>query len=206
MIVTKGQLIQSLYNSGILTSIELIKAFEKVDRVDFVTANNLINAYQDNALPIGYGQTISQPTTVAFMLEKLQLSAGEKVLDIGSGSGWTTALIAHIVGSEGEVIGVERVPELVEFGKKNLEKYAFNNAKIICAGDTLGFAEKGPYDKVLVSASARSVPVDLIKQLKLGGVLVTPVRNSIYKITRVSEESYEKEEHYGFIFVPLIHQ
>ena len=138
------------------------------------------------------------------MLERLAPQEGDKVLDIGSGSGWTTALLCHIVGEEGSVTGVERVDALVEQGRENLSKFNFNHCRIKQAGEKLGMPDE-QFDRILVSASADEIPEELFLQLKIGGTLVIPVENSIYKFTKISEEEIENEEFYGFVFVPLIY-
>ena len=120
MNVNNEILISHLKEKELLNSKELESAFRVIDRVDFVAEDHKVEAYEDYPLPIGFGQTISQPTTVAFMLELLDLEKGDKVLDVGSGSGWTTSLIAEIVKPQGKVWGVEIIPEMVEFGRKNL--------------------------------------------------------------------------------------
>jgi len=182
----------------------LLNAFETYDRADFVTEDYLPEAYEDYALPIGYDQTISQPTTVAFMLELLDISEGEHVLDVGSGSGWTTALLANLVGDKGSVVGVEIVPELVSFGRKNIEKYGIKNAEIVSAVDEIGFPKNGPYDKILVSASATdAVPEELLVQLKPGGVIVIPVGQSLFQVRKISEDDFQTKEFPGFSFVEL---
>ena len=107
-----------LEEKGVLKSPLLISAFEEVDRADFVPAKLYDFAYEDHPLDIGWGQTISQPYTVSFMLELLSLEEGNIVMDVGYGSGWTTALISHAVGDRGKVYAIERVPELCDFGKK----------------------------------------------------------------------------------------
>src|SRR3989338_11590852 len=128
---TREDLTRHLEKGSKVFKNELVKeAFANVDRKDFVPEDYAYEAYEDYAIPIGYGATISQPTTVAFMLELLDARVGDKVLDIGSGSGWTTALLSKIVGESGEVTGVEIVSELVELGKNNIEKYAGKNVKI----------------------------------------------------------------------------
>jgi len=215
--MTKEELINHLILSGVLKTPQLISAFKKIDRADFVRESLQSEAYEDFPLPIGEGQTISQPTTVAFMLELLKLEPGEKILDVGSGSGWTTALLASCVGIEapkpkvksqkskekGRVIGVEIIPELVEFGQKNLKKYPALPAEIHQAGAELGWPSEAPYDKILVSAAADKVPKELIKQLKVGGTLVIPILNSIWKIDKISDREIAQKEFPGFVFVPL---
>lgn len=200
----KNNLIEHLISRGALNSSNIIEAFRNIDRADFVYDSTMPDIYEDYPLQIGYNQTISQPTTVAIMMEMLSLHKGQKVLDIGSGSGWTTALLSFIVGEEGFVTGVERVEELVKFGSKNLKKYKFENAKIIQAGDKLGIpGEK--FDCILVSAAADEFPLELGEQLKVGAKLVIPVRNSIYEVTKKESGELEVIKHYGFTFVPLIY-
>jgi protein-L-isoaspartate(D-aspartate) O-methyltransferase len=178
--------------------------FDRVDRADFLHSKQKDDKLGDYPIPIGYGQTNSQPTTVAFMLELLQPRAGDRVLDIGSGSGWTTALLAEIVGEKGKVFGVEIVPELTKFGQENLSKYDFKQATIHQADkNTLGFPSEAPFDKILVSAAAKELPEEFIDQLKVGGRLVVPIKNSVWRIDKTSEKSYEEEEFPGFAFVPL---
>jgi len=199
------QLVCHLKSRKRLRTPAIISAFEKVDRADFVLQKYREQAHIDYPLPISQGQTISQPTTVALMLEFLQPQKGDKILDIGSGSGWTTALLAKIAGLEGEVWGVERIPELVELGQNNLKEYNFPNAKILQAGEGIGLPEKAPFEKILVSASAKKFPNELIDQLKIGGRIVIPVGISIWGVDKISETEIKKEEHYyKFIFVPLI--
>ena len=152
--MTNEELIQGLKNDGVLKTKAIEEAFRAVDRARFAGEDSRPVAYMDTALPIGEGQTISQPTVVALCLEWLSVRPGDRVLDVGSGSGWTTALLAHLVGLVGSVIGVERIPELVAFGSKNLGAYAFLQAHIEQAGPELGKPEAAPFDRILVSASA----------------------------------------------------
>lgn len=188
----------------LLRTKELEDAFRKIDRVDFTPEDYKVEAYEDYPLPIGFGQTISQPTAVAFMLELLDLKNGDNVLDVGSGSGWTTALIAEMVKSQGKVWGVEIIPELVKFGGKNLAKYNFPNVKIIQASKQIGLFEHAPYDKILVSAEAESLPQELLKQLKIGGIIVIPIKNTLYKIEKLAGGKIKETAFPGFVFVPLV--
>ena len=223
-------LIDSLIEEGWLKTPRIIEAFRKIRRVDFLFAlptgrpEDLEEMAEFNeALSIGCGQTISQPLVVAFMMELLEPKAGEKILDIGSGSGWTTALLAEIVGKKGKVIGVEIVPELKAFGEKNASKYNFVKegiAKFILADGSKGYEKEAPYDKILASASAGKLPRAWKEQLKSGGRIVCPIGNSIWLFVKKNKEKgdepsvhlhsaqegfvFEEKEYPGFIFVPLI--
>jgi protein-L-isoaspartate(D-aspartate) O-methyltransferase len=192
--------------SGTLRTPEIIDAFHTVDRKYFIPDSFSEYMYIDKPLPIGEAQTISQPSTVAFMLELLQPQKGDTVLDIGSGSGWTTALLCSIVGKEGSVLGLERVDLLVEKGRNNLSQFLFGEqCRIEKAGKALGIPGKR-FDKILVSASAEEIPESLFDQLKTGGVLVIPVQHSIFRFEKISDREVKKEEYPGFVFVPLIHE
>lgn len=197
------RLINAIIKSGYLKSPKIKKAFLEVDRSHFLRSGAM-SAYYDMPLLIGKGQTNSQPSVVAFMLELLDPQEGEKILDIGSGSGWTTALLCYLVGQNGEVTGVERFDELVQFGSNNLQKFnPYNNCKIIKAKeDYLGIKGK-QFDKILISASAEYFPEILLEQLGENGTIVMPIKNSIFKITKEKDE-IEKTEFPGFVFVPLI--
>ena len=187
----------------VFKSPEIKKAFEKIDRADFVSDDYKNEAYEDYPLSIGYGQTISQPTTVAFMLELLEPAKGNKILDVGSGSGWTTALLSEIVGDEGNVTGIEIVPELVYFGQKNLAKYGYKNSKIVKANEKIGLKSEAPYDRILVSACFENkIPAELVNQLKIGGIIAASVDDSICKIEKISEEKIKQICYEGFAFVP----
>lgn len=196
-------LLQKMIASGVLHTPNIIEAFHAIDRADFIPEELRTHAYEDCPLPIGYGQTISQPSTVAFMLELLSPHAGHHVLDIGSGSGWTTALLAHIVGSEGSVRGLERVEPLMSESLRHLQTYQFDQAHIALASTELGDTAHAPFDRILVSASATSFPQELLTQVCEGGILVLPVREAIWKITRIEHQPlFEKFD--GYVFVPLI--
>lgn len=179
-------------------------AFEKVDRAQFMPKDVRHLADVDNAVPIGFGQTISQPYTVRLMLEWLDPQPGDKVLDVGSGSGWTTALLSYLVGPKGKVYAVERVPDLLEFGRDNAQRAGIKNAQFFPAGDELGLPEEAPFDRVLVSASADELPQELVDQVKTGGKMVIPVQYDILEISKVSKDEIDIQKHPGFVFVPLL--
>lgn len=200
-------LIESLIQDGWLKTPGIIEAFRKIKRADFMTEDIKNLAELNEALPIGYSQTISQPLTVAFMLEQLRPEPGQKILDIGSGSGWTTALLAYIVGEKGKIIAIEIIPELKEFGEKNVAKYNFIKrglVKFICADGSKGYQKEAPFDRILASAAAEEIPGAWKEQLKIGGRIVTPVENSIWTLIKKSESDFEEIEHPGFAFVPLV--
>ncbi len=215
-------LIDDLIKNGWLKTPRIIKAFKEIKRADFLSASVFKRedieslAELNEALPIGYGQTISQPLVVAFMLEQLNPKQGDKILDVGSGSGWTTALLAHIVSQNGnvkpqsergKVIAIELIPELKEFGERNVAKYNFVEkgiAEFICGDGSKGYEKEAPFDNILASASAQEIPQAWKDQLKIGGRIVTPVKSSIFVLTKKGEGDFEEQEHYGFAFVPLI--
>lgn len=197
---TEEELVSHLKRYGVLRSKNLISAFMHIDRADFIRPEYFEEAYEDYPLPIGQGQTISQPYTVAFMLEALHLHPSDSVLDIGSGSGWTTALIAHCAK---EVVGIERLDDLVRFGRRNLERYNLSNASIIRAGSELGIPGR-TFDKILVSAAARTLPESLLSQLRNGGRLVIPVEHAIVVVAKDDQGMISQSFFEGFNFVPLI--
>ena len=191
---------------GALRTPRIIEAFRKVDRKLFIPDDFRDFIYSDRPLPIGNEQTISQPSTVAFMLELLEPKEGQKILDIGSGSGWTTSLLCAIVGKEGSVLGLERVDTLVASGQKHLAQFSFGpQCRIEKAGSLLG-RHGEQFDRILVSASVEKFPQQLLSQLHVGGILVIPVQNDIVKVTKRDGQRYEKEVYHGFRFVPLIHE
>lgn len=155
----------------------------------------------DRALPIGYGQTNSQPTTVRAMLRALQVKPGHRVLDVGSGSGWTTVLLARLVGPSGSVIGTERISELTEMGRAAVDAAQLPWARILQADpDVLGHPDGAPYDRILVSAQSTAIPGALVDQLAEDGLMVVPVGGRLLRVRRDGRA----EDLGGYVFVPLV--
>ncbi|MFH1657070.1 MAG: protein-L-isoaspartate O-methyltransferase [bacterium] len=206
-----SDLIDSLINRGYLRTPRIIEAFQKINRNDFLPPEMKNLGNLDEALPLGYGQTISQPLVVAFMLEQLNPLPGDKILDIGSGSGWTTALLAYIISQKenkkGKVIALEIIPELKEFGAKNVAKYNFIEkgiAQFVCADGSKGYREEAPFDKILVSAAGSEEKKAWQEQLKIKGRIVAPIGSSIWTFVKTNANEWEETEYPGFVFVPLI--
>lgn len=196
-------LLDRFMGMGLIKSPSLMEAFRTIDRADFVPRTEKGLAYENAPLPIGYGQTISQPYTVAFMLGLLDPQEWDIVLDIGSGSGWTTALLGHVVGKTGYVTGVEIIPELVTMGQNNLKKYSHLHAIIVQAKEGVLGIPGNTFDKILVSASASTFPSELLDQLKPNGRLIIPVGNSIFLYQKDDVWNVYHREFPGFAFVPL---
>ncbi len=201
----KDSLIRSLKNQGF--SKEILDAFESVKREDFLQHSFQDRAYSDIALPIGQGQTISQPYTIATMLSLLDLKPGQRILEAGSGSGYVLALISKLIGKEDKVYGLERIEELVEQSKVVLLPYG--NVEIVQRDANLGFKENAPYDRILISAACEKVPENLIAQLKEGGILVAPLgiygESQDLVAIRKNKGSYFIEKKVpGFAFVRFI--
>ena len=176
-------------------------AFAAHPRADFLPARARSRASYDGPLPIAAGQTNSQPRTVAAMLRLLAVRPGQRVLDVGSGSGWTTALLAHLVGPDGEVVGVELEPELVAFGRANLAATDQPWASITRATPrVLGVPDRAPYDRILVSAEPHELPDELIAQLADDGILVIPVAGTMLRVTHPGAVV---TRHGRYRFVPL---
>ena len=169
----------------------------------FLPAGQGAHADADVPLPIGYGVTNSQPTTVLNMLELLDVPRGARVLDVGSGSGWTSALLAELVGESGEVYAVERIPQLVERSGEALAPWPQVEMHQAVEG-VLGLPDQGPFDRILVSAMARDLPRELVDQLGPGGVLVVPVASVMVAVRKDPEGRITSSNHGFYSFVPLI--
>lgn len=180
------------------------RALERVPRADFLPEPERRRAGEDRPLPIGHEQTSSQPSTVAAMLRLLDVRPGQRVLDLGSGSGWTTALLGDLVGPQGAVLGIERVPDLVSASRGALARLDLPWARVRPAEPgVLGAPGEAPFDRVLVSADAPEVPREVVDQLVDGGVLVVPVAGEMLRVVR-REEGERITRHGRYRFVPLL--
>lgn len=194
----RAELLAYLKKQGF--SKKIIAAFASVAREDFIDLSLASWAYADQPLPLAPGATISQPYTIAFMLDLLELADGQKILEVGSGSGYVLALLNHIV-PKARLYGVEILEDLAVRSARLLSVY--RNIKIIAADGRLGWLDQAPYDRILVSAASDTIPEHLYSQLDTQGVLVCPVRNSIYQI-KMSGAGPVVREFPGFAFVPLV--
>lgn len=188
-----------------MTDARITAAFEAVDRQGFLPHHQHRFASHDRPLTIGWGQTNSQPSTVAAMLQLLDVQPGHRVLDIGAGSGWTTALLAHLVGPTGRVFGVELVPELATWGAGNVARSHQPWATLqIADPDVLGLPAEAPFDRILVSAMATELPEPVIDQLTPTGILVIPVSGRMVVVHRQGDAPPRITHHGLYAFVPLI--
>jgi protein-L-isoaspartate(D-aspartate) O-methyltransferase len=202
------QLIGWIKRSGCLRSEALEKAIRSTPRHLFVPKKLEAQAYVDDPLPIGEGQTISQPSTVSAMTEALDVRPGQKVLEIGTGSGWQAALLAKLAGREGFVWTIERFNSLAESAKRNLENAGIKNVKVILGDGSLGLKPNAPFDRIIVTAGCPDIPAPLLEQLKVGGKLVLPIGDlytqQMFLIEKVREGSITRRGLGGFRFVPLV--
>ena len=141
------------------------------------------------------------------MLELLQPEPGNKILDVGSGSGWQTALLSSIVGEDGRVFAIELIPELEAFGRKNVSKYSFVQKKIVnfyCLTAANGLPEEAPFDRIISAASAQEIPPAWKEQLKIGGRMVVPIKDNVHLLIKKNKSEFEEEIYPGFAFVPFV--
>lgn len=199
----RKKLVNGLKIKGIRDE-KVLEAIGKVPRHLFMESSFLNFAYKDQAFPIGSGQTISQPYTVAFQTQLLQIEKNDKVLEVGTGSGYQAAVLLEMGA---RVFTIERQKELFQKTQSFLPEIGYHPACFFGDGYQ-GLPNFAPFDKILVTAGAPSVPETLKKQLKVGGRMVIPVgienRQEMMVVIRVSEEEFELEKHGGFVFVPLL--
>lgn len=200
-------LVKHLVSVDALKTPRIIEAFKKIPRHLFVRKDYLNHAYDDIPLPTYNGQTISQPYTVAIMTEALNPKPGEKILEIGAGSGYQAAIIGKCVGTKGKIITIELESDLVEISKKNIEKIKLKNVIIIHGDGKLGYSKEAPYDKCIITAACDEIPKSVIKQVKIGGRIVAPVNDFLGQkmlvVDKISETEFKKQDLGSFVFVPL---
>ncbi len=199
-------LVKKLKDEGYIKSMVVERAMLNVKRHEFIPEWQKVQAYRDIPLFIGYGQTISAPHMVALMTEKLDLKDDNKVLEIGSGSGYQAAIIAEIL-TKGRLYSIERIPELVDLAQWNLGRAGYNNVHVICGEGTRGYKEESPYDRIIVTAGAPRIPETLFEQLKEGGKMLIPVGGRTYQELKLVKKMGRKriiENLGGCMFVPLV--
>lgn len=184
-----------------------LKAFKELNREDFISENLKNAAYDDMPLPLLRGKTISQPTTVMIMTCALELEYGEKVFEIGTGSGYQAAIIAKIVGPKGKVITTEVVPELVQLSRQNLKKAKIHNVVVLEEDGSNGMTSEAPFDKVIITSACKEFPRPLLEQLKPNGVIVGPVgtkyEQEMIRGTKDKNGHLELEFLGPFLFTPM---
>lgn len=205
----RRKLVDNLEKREYIKSSKVRKAFLEVPREEFVPSKVKKEAYADRPLPIGQGQTISAPSMIAIMLEVIDLESGQKVLEIGTGSGYNATLLAETVGTEGEVFTVERLKSIGETGRKNLKDSGYEEVEVIIGDGTKGYSKEAPWDRILLTACAPEVPDPLVKQLGEGGKLAAPVgqhymSQTLTVIKKLKDGGTEETKHGGCAFVPLV--
>jgi len=187
IMATYEELVNACLNMGYADA-KIAKAMLSVDRKDFVGTNADL-AYNDMPVPILNSQTTSAPSVIATTLTRLNIKYGMKILEIGTGSGYQTALLAKLVGGRGKVVSIERSKELFEFAKANLKKYKFKNIIQVLGNGAKGYPKKAPYDRIIYSAAVRRVPIETLEQLKPNGALVAPVGTFTQELLLVEKKN-----------------
>ena len=203
---TINDLIIYLKNSKFLTDKRVESALRNIPRHEFVPESELDYAYNNEPLPIMKRQTISQPGVVTRMTEWLDVKDGQKILEIGTGSGWQSAILSYLVGT-GDVYSIERHPELVKFAQENLKKLDINNVHVILGDGTLGYPDESPYDRIIITAACSEIPLPLLDQLKEDGLILAPVGDSSQSLILLQKSSkglVEIKKQSKYVFVPLV--
>jgi protein-L-isoaspartate(D-aspartate) O-methyltransferase len=202
--VGRMEFLLTLRRRGI-TDAAVLRALDEVPREEFVTSDHGDAAYADQALPIDCGQTISQPYVVAYMTEQLQVGPGHHVLEVGTGSGYQAAVLSRLAR---DVVTVERYRTLAETARKRLEKLRYRNVTVKLGDGLAGVPENAPYDRILVTAAAESIPQPLVDELAEGGIMVLPLgpHNDAQRLVKLSktEDGIQREDLIWVRFVPLL--
>ena len=203
----RTRMVERLVRSRYIQDPRVRDAFLAVPREVFVRPEDADDAYADVPLPIGRGQTISAPSMIAIMLEEAQLAPGDRVLEIGTGSGYHAALLAHLVGPQ-NVVSIERIPRLAEWGRSNLARTGFAAVTIVVGDGSLGYPERAPYDCILATAGAPEIPDPWQHQLSSRGLIVAPIGPRSGQVlivaTRKADGKLEIREGTPCAFVPLV--
>ena len=199
-------LIKTIKDYGFLTNEKVESAFRTIPRHEFVVPSELARAYYNEPLSIMNNQTISQPGVVSRMTEWLDVQDGQKILEIGTGSGWQTAILSYMVGN-GTVYSIERLSELVNFARENLEKLGIDNVHVILGDGSMGYPKESPYDRIIITAACTEIPLPLLEQLDENGLIIAPVGDlsqSMILLKKISGEIVKIKNESNYIFVPLL--
>ena len=201
-----NDLINFLKNMKFLTDNNVESAFRNIPRHEFILSSELDRAYYNEPLPIMKNQTISQPGVVSRMSEWLDVKDGQNILEIGTGSGWQTAILSCLVGT-GIVYSIEIHPELEKFARKNLEKFCLDNVNVILGDGSMGYLEAAPYDRIIITAACTEIPLPLLDQLSDDGLIIAPVGDtsqSLVLLKKTSKGIIEVKNESNYVFVPLL--
>lgn len=201
-----NDLILYLKNSKFLTDEKVESALQNIPRHEFIPESELEYAYDNEPLPIMKNQTISQPGVVTRMTEWLDVKNGQNILEIGTGSGWQSAILSYLVGS-GTIYSIERHPELVKFAQENLKKLKIDNVHVILDDGSLGYLPASPYDRIIITAACTEIPLPLLDQLSENGLIIAPVGDSsqsLVLLRKTSNGMVEIKNQSKYVFVPLI--
>lgn len=199
-------LINTMKDSRFLDDSRVESAIRKTPRHEFVPTSLQEKAYDDLPMPIMNNQTVSQPSVVSRMTEWLDVREGQKILEVGSGSGWQSAILSYLVG-HGKIYSIERHSELVNFAKKNLDKLGINNVEVILGDGSIGLPKESPFDRIIITAACEKIPQSLIEQLSINGLLIAPVgefTQSLVLLKKTSQGVVEIKNEPGYVFVPLL--
>lgn len=201
-----NDLIIYLKNSKFLTDKKVESALQNIPRHEFVPESELEYAYDNEPLPIMKNQTISQPGVVTRMTEWLDVKNGQNILEIGTGSGWQSAILSYLVGS-GTIYSIERHPELAKFAQENLKKLKIDNVHVILGDGTLGYSQASPYDRIIITAACTEIPWPILDQLSENGLIIAPVGDSsqsLVLLQKTSKGIVEIKNQSKYVFVPLV--